>query len=120
MFFIGIFGIQDREKLIREFEGVICPECGSLTRAELIERSTCFYFFFIPLFSWNKRYFVKFRCCNSMYSVDADYGGDLKNGAELDTNRLVSMGRRNNQCPNCGIYVNPAYNYCPNCGHRLN
>lgn len=119
MFFIGIFGIQDKEKVIREFDGVICPECGRFSRAELIEYYTYFHFFFIPLFSWNRRYFVRFRCCNSMYAIDGDYVKEIQNGEGLDTNRLVRIGRQENICPNCGSYVNPAFNYCPNCGQKL-
>jgi len=36
MFFFGIFGIQDREKHLRDFDATICPSCGRLSRAELI------------------------------------------------------------------------------------
>ena len=119
MFFIGIFGISDREKKIREFEGVVCPECGSLTRVELIEVSTCFYFFFIPTFSWNRRYYIRFRCCDSLFSIDNSYAKELVEGVPLDVGRFTRVERQNNQCPNCGGYVDPSFSYCPNCGCRL-
>ena len=47
-FFIGIFGIQDKQKTIREFNNVVCSYCGSLSRAELIEQYTYFHFSSYP------------------------------------------------------------------------
>ncbi|MGB9840246.1 zinc ribbon domain-containing protein [Thermovenabulum sp.] len=121
MFFFGIFGIQDREKTIKEFESTICPRCGRLTRAELIEVYTYFHFFFIPLFQWNHRYYVTLRCCRAFYEVPKDYINELKQTSIIDFSRLKDLSYFNpNTCPRCGNNVNPNFNYCPFCGERLN
>jgi hypothetical protein len=119
MFFIGIFGVQDKDRLIREYDSIICPGCGRLSRAELVELYTYFHFFFIPLFKWNRRYFIRFRCCGSIYAVEGNYVQELKKGATLDTGRLEKIGASGNTCPGCGNYVNPGFNYCPYCGAKL-
>ncbi|KXG78547.1 hypothetical protein AN618_03030 [Fervidicola ferrireducens] len=119
MFFFGIFGIQDREKHLRDFDATVCPSCGRLSRAELIEVFTYFHFFFIPIFQWNRRYFVKFRCCPAIFSVDKEYAEELKRGADLDVSRLHKVFGHGSYCPECGSYVDPSFNFCPYCGRRI-
>ncbi|MCG0274786.1 MAG: zinc ribbon domain-containing protein [Thermosediminibacteraceae bacterium] len=120
MFFFGIFGIQDRERIIKEFDAVICPSCGRLSRAELIEIFTYFHFFFIPIFQWNRRYFVRYRCCPVIYSVEKEYAEELKRGAILDPSRLHKVFGHGSYCPECGSYIDPSFNFCPFCGRKLN
>lgn len=118
-FFIGIFGIQDRERTIREFENVICP-CGSLSRAELIEQYTYFHFFFLPLFKWNRRYYIQFRCCNRLFKVPKDYVSELKDSSDIDIGRLEEIDLYSRHtCPSCGAYVDPSFSYCPYCGKDI-
>ncbi len=119
-FFIGIFGIQDKQKTIREFNNVVCSYCGSLSRAELIEQYTYFHFFFLPLFRWNKRYYVRFRCCNRVFKVPKDYIDDLKYSSDINIDRLEEINTSyGHVCPNCGAHVDPSFVYCPYCGHDL-
>lgn len=121
MFFFGIFGIQDKERTLKEFESVICPRCGRLTRAELIEIYTYFHFFFIPLFQWNRRYYLSLRCCKTLYEVPYDYAIELKQSPTIDFSRLRELTSfSSNICPRCGSIINPNFNYCPFCGERLN
>jgi ribosomal protein L32 len=119
MFFIGIFGIQNKEKMIREFENVVCPSCGRLSRAELIESYTYFHFFFIPLFRWGYKYFLRLRCCGSIYEVEKEYADELKRTDAVDFTRLKKLGATGGFCPNCGAYVHPGFNFCPHCGTKL-
>ena len=44
MIFIRIFGIQDKQRVIREYSNVVC-KCGRLSRGELIEHYTYFHLF---------------------------------------------------------------------------
>ena len=37
MFFFGIFGIQNKEKNLKEFSNIICS-CGMYSRMQLVER----------------------------------------------------------------------------------
>ena len=118
-FFIGIFGIQDKQRIIKDFNNVLCA-CGRLSSAELIEEYTYFHFFFLPIFKWNRRYYVRFRCCNRIFKVPEDYVSDLKDGSDIDVGRLEEMGRVDEYiCPNCGAYVEKSFSYCPYCGVNL-
>lgn len=118
MFFIGIFGIEPKNKTIKEFNNTICPTCDRLTKAELVQTYTCFHFFFLPLFKWNFKYYIRFICCNSIYEVDEGYVDELKNSDTIDVNRLKKMSFNKNICPECGNYVNPDFSYCPHCGRK--
>jgi len=119
MFFIGIFGIQNKYRIVKEFYNVVCPNCDRLSRIELVETYDYFHFFFIPLFRWNFKYYLKARCCNSLYEVDKDYFHELKNSNTIDFNRVRSVYSNPNICPNCGGFINPGFSFCPHCGQRL-
>ena len=121
MFFIGVFGIEEKEHIVKEFNNVIC-KCGSYSKAEMIERYTYFHFFFIPLFRWNKKYFVRFRCCNRLFSVPKDYAVELldKYNNNIDINRLKEINDYSGRaCPRCGAYLDSSFVYCPYCGESL-
>jgi len=118
MFFFGIFGIQQKDRSIKEFDNIICPDCGRLTRAELRESYTYFHFFFIPLIKWNRQCFLQLRCCGSLYMVDSDYVDELKRSENVDFDRLRKMQIPGNVCPNCGSFLNPNFFYCPFCGQK--
>jgi len=125
MFFIGIFGIEEKEKQAKTFPQVVCPLCGRFTQAGLIERYTYFHIFFIPTFRWNRHYFVNLRCCGAVYEADAAYAGELKNAENIDFNRLtlVSGGfsgfeSRDAVCPNCGRSFEFSFAFCPHCGTK--
>jgi len=119
MFFIGIFGIQDKQRVVREYPNVIC-KCGSLSRGELIEEYTYFHFFFIPIFKWNKRYYMRFRCCNRIFRVPPDYVNELKDSTDVDVNRLEEVQTYfGNQCSNCGAVLHRSFAYCPYCGQKI-
>jgi hypothetical protein len=126
MFFIGIFGIEDKEKELREFPNIVCPDCGRLSRAVLILHYTYFHFFFIPTFRWNKRWTVRVRGCGAVYEADADYGKQLETGAALDFSRLKKVssgfggfgGAFYATCAHCGSAFDPSFAYCPHCGAK--
>ena len=119
MFFVGIFGVQNKSKIIKEFDSVICPNCGRWTRAELIEEYTYFHMFFIPLFKWGKKYYVRLRCCGALYEAAPEYASDLKTAANIDFEKLSKIGPAVNTCPHCGNPVDPGFSFCPRCGEKL-
>lgn len=125
MFFIGIFGIDSREKEIKVFSGAVCPGCGKYTQAVFFESYTYFHIFFIPTFRWNRKYFIKLRCCGSLYEVPEDYAKQLKDADTIDFSRLkkVQTGFGGYQdfraaCPNCGKSYDKSFAYCPYCGTK--
>ena len=124
MFFIGIFGIEQKEKEIKKFGSVVCPDCGRLTNAVLFVSYTYFHTFFIPTFRWNKKYFLKLRCCGSVYEAPEEYARLLKDADTIDMSRLrkVHSGFGGNDmftvCPACGRTFDKSFSYCPYCGAK--
>ncbi len=128
MFFIGIFGIEAKEKELKTFSQVVCPVCGQYSQALLFVRYTYFHIFFIPTFRWNKHYYIKLRCCGALYEADAEYGKQLETSDSVDFSRLtlVSSGfgafygnqTADTRCPNCGRTYDNSFAYCPHCGTK--
>jgi len=128
MFFIGIFGIEEKEKELKVFSQVVCPVCGRYSHAVLVVRYTYFHIFFIPTFRWNKHYFVKLRCCGAVYEADAEYAKTLETSDNIDFSRLhlVTSGfgafhgyeRPDVLCPHCGRSYDNRFAFCPHCGTK--
>ncbi len=128
MFFIGIFGIDSKEKEIKTFSNIVCPDCGRLTSAVFYTTYTYFHIFFIPTFRWNRKYFIKLRCCGAVYEVPEEYAQQLRETATIDFSRLkkVSSGfgafggfeDTYARCKNCGRTFDNSYSYCPHCGTK--
>ena len=49
MFFIGVFGVDSSEKVLKQLNSLVCPGCGRLCSGKLIFESTFFHIFFIPV-----------------------------------------------------------------------
>jgi predicted amidophosphoribosyltransferase len=128
MFFIGIFGIEEKEKEIKTFSQIVCPLCGRLTQASLTMHFTYFHIFFIPTFRWNRHYFVKLRCCGAVYEADAEYASVLKETETIDFTRLKRIRSSFSQfsgfdstdtvCPNCHRSYDAGFAFCPHCGTK--
>lgn len=125
MFFIGIFGIDNKEKEVRDIQNKVCKSCGNMTSFKLIKSYSFFHFFFIPLFKWNIKYFLISRCCNSVFSIPNELGKELEGGRDA-TIREEAMTPINNfygydtiVCPSCKSIVEPRFSYCPYCGRRV-
>jgi len=121
MIFIGIFGIQDKQRVVREYPNIVC-KCGRLSRGELIEHFTYFHLFFIPIFKWNRRYYMRYRCCNRIFRVPNDYAKEIKDSSDVDIDRLEEIPRYeyvSNRCSNCGAELHHSFAYCPYCGHKI-
>lgn len=41
-----------------------------------------FSFFFIPLFKWNKRFYVQMSCCSAIYELEPEIGKAILRGEE--------------------------------------
>lgn len=126
MFFIGVFGIEEKYKEIRNIQNMICKDCERMTTYELIEIYSFFHFFFIPIFRWNYRYYLKCRSCNAVFQIPKALGESLKMGENSPINNgdLNYAFREENvtsitECNNCGREVDRKFQYCPHCGHKL-
>ncbi|MGI6161832.1 MAG: zinc ribbon domain-containing protein [Christensenellales bacterium] len=121
MFFIGVFGVNDKEKEIKRFDPSACPCCGRLSSCTLIESFRCFHIYFLPLFKWKKRYTLAFGCCGCAYEADPDYAAELKYSDSVDISRLKKLEytSKSGVCQSCGRQSEGNYAYCPYCGNRL-
>lgn len=122
MFFIGIFGVQSKSQPIRTEQSIICPVCGAYSRYDVIQSYTYFHIFFLPVWKWNYRYFIKTRCCQRLCELDQVVGTRIARGeaVEIKSGDLNCEGSAQPRvCLNCSRQVDPKYNYCPNCGNRM-
>ena len=61
MFFIG--GIaQGTKKLVYNAAAMVCGRCGRYGRYQVFMTYMYLSFFFIPVFEWNRKFYVKTRC----------------------------------------------------------
>ena len=64
MFFIG--GItQGTKELVYNAAAMICGRCGRYGRYQVFMTYMCLSFFFIPIFKWGRKYYVKTSCCGT-------------------------------------------------------
>ena len=122
MFFIG--GISNGEKKLDYVQSIVCPRCNAFGRMEVYLTYMCFSFFFIPIFKWNKKYFVKNTCCNSIYILDKEIGFKISKGENISISendlQLANYNQPSiNRCLNCGYIGDEDFQYCPKCGQKL-
>ncbi|HOA79920.1 MAG TPA: zinc ribbon domain-containing protein [Defluviitaleaceae bacterium] len=123
MFFIGIFGIQTKEKEISSVRNTICPSCEALGSYKIIKTYNYFHIFFIPIFKWNINYYIRTSCCRKVYMIDSQLGKEIEQG-KIETLKKEDLIVLNDiidkdRCLNCGSAINDHYAYCPYCGKPL-
>ncbi|MDH2336797.1 zinc ribbon domain-containing protein [Clostridium perfringens] len=129
MFFIGIFGVENKQKEIKQLDNIYCKTCSTRTMGTLIKSYEYFHIFFIPIFRWNEKYYVMCKRCNSIYEISKEKGKAIENGeineVNLEDMTLIQEGQVYGKravkkvCPNCGKTVEGDYNYCPYCGSKI-
>lgn len=94
MFFI--MGISQKEKQLNFDQLVVCKCCGRYGHIEVFVTYSYFMFFFIPILKWNKHYYVKMNCCDSICELDMEIGQAIEKGKmdSLEVNMLVSIAAR--------------------------
>lgn len=122
MFFV--FGVSNKEKELDFTQTTICPSCGSYGRYQVFMTYTYLSLFFIPTFKWNKKYYVKTSCCNSLYSIEDDLGKAIERGENLtihesDLHPINVNYNQERYCPNCSYKLESEYDYCPKCGRKI-
>ncbi|KYH29340.1 MULTISPECIES: zinc ribbon domain-containing protein [Clostridium] len=130
MFFFGVFGVSTREKEIREISNKICKKCGAMTAYKMIKTYNVFHIFFIPIIKWGEKYFLKSRCCDTIFEISGELGRELEQDEKvhIDDNELREIysnynnefyNKKEIRCRNCGSEVDSSFKYCPNCGEKL-
>lgn len=123
MFFF-MMGITEGKKKFEQLVHIICPNCGNSGKATVYMTYTYLSLFFIPIFKWNKQYYVEMNCCGSLYVLNEQKGKEVANGEDViissDDLTPVNYGRSNiRRCPNCGYTLDSSFDYCPHCGKKL-
>ena len=80
MLFIG--GISQGRKLLNYARSILCGSCGSTSQCQVFMTYMYFSFFFIPLFKWNKRFYVQMSCCSAIYELEPEIGKAILRGEE--------------------------------------
>lgn len=78
-----IFGITQGIKELGSGALVICQKCGSYCRYAVFMTYNCLSLFFVPVFKWNKRYFVRSSCCSTVYGVDKELAYAVLDGENV-------------------------------------
>lgn len=131
MFFIEVFGIENKDKEIKQLNNLTCKKCNSTIQGKLINNYDFFHFFFIPLFKWNEKYYVLCNRCKCLYTIPKDKGKAVENGSGVDITYWDLQevyyehndfnGNRYNMkiCHNCGTQIKSDFKYCPHCGKEV-
>lgn len=114
-------GILPQKKPIKFHQQMICEACGSYGSFEVWMTCQVLYIFFIPVYKWDKKYYVETTCCHTIYELDPEIGRDIEKGknVEIHQNNLMRLYRGKKVCPYCGYHANPDFEYCPKCGSPL-
>lgn len=121
MFFV--MGISQGQKRLDFDQLIVCGHCGKYGHLEVYLVYSYLSLFFIPVFKWGRRYFVKTTCCGASAELDADLGRRIERGEVTslpesiipDTYRY--QGRKH--CSACGYETEEDFQFCPKCGARF-
>lgn len=121
MFFI--MGISQKEKKLSFDQLSVCKCCGRYGHIEVFMTYTYLMFFFIPLFKWNIRYYVKISCCGAVSEISKDMGRAIERGeiTSINIEELNFNGGDGDikRCHYCGYVTNEDFKYCPKCGKPI-
>ena len=124
MFFIA--GVYPKREKLDYYEPIMCSCCTKYGRYEAFIEYSVFSLFFIPLFKFNKKFYAKTTCCNSLYLItNKEKGLMMERGQGHNVflkdkdMKLIQKGTCNNLCPNCHYQISEEHKFCPNCGSKL-
>ena len=129
MFFIG--GItQGSKEILYRAAAMVCDRCGRYGKYQVYMTYMCLSLFFIPVFKWNRRYYVKTSCCGTVYELAPEVGARLAKGEDLtimpqdltlvaDGHEMPAWQVPVKRCENCGYETRENFDFCPKCGQRF-
>lgn len=119
-----IFGINQNEKRLNFDQVVVCPCCGKYGHVSVFMRYTYFMLFFIPIFKWDRHYYIRLSCCGSGCEIDPALGRDIETGrassVNVDDLHFGCHRSHPHTCADCGFTIEEDFQYCPKCGRPLN
>ncbi len=126
MFFM--IGLTSGRKDLGTIPMTICSQCGSYGRLEVFMTFTQLLLFFIPCFKWNKKYYARSSCCQTIFEINPETGRHLERGEEIiltpedlypTQNRAYDYMPPEYICDHCGYHTREDFRYCPKCGNQL-
>lgn len=124
MFFM--MGINNGSKELDFSQTIICDVCGKYGRYQVFMTYMVLSLFFIPCFKWNRRYYVKTSCCNTVYELNPEIGKAIAHGEQVEIlpehlSRVNqgAYGSMYKKCHNCGYETAEDFEFCPRCGKRF-
>ena len=79
-----MIGITDGQKDLNYRQSVTCEACGRYGAYEVFMTYTQLLLFFIPVFKWNRQYFVRMSCCGTVYTLDPEVGAAIARGENTE------------------------------------
>ncbi len=122
-----IMGITDGRKDLSFHQVVTCPACHKYGSYRVFVVYTVLTIFFIPIFKWNRRYYVETGCCGTIYELNTDKGRCIERGepVEIEPDDLERQGAYGGSgygqktCMYCGFSTAEDFDFCPKCGKRF-
>lgn len=119
-----LMGITSGQKELPFRQVAACISCGSYAAYQVFITFSVFSLFFIPILRWNKKYYVRTTCCNTVFQLDENVGRRIARGEQVQImpehlqgiNGHWSAVRR---CASCGFSTMDNFDYCPKCGRPL-
>jgi len=123
VFFIGIFGVDNK---VEEIKKIVDSNCNNCDKKELslLKTYNRFHLFFITVFKWGVKYYIKCNSCESIYEISNVKGEqiekegynitywDMKNTKEVYVSKEI-------KCNQCDATINKEFIFCPNCGNKI-
>ena len=81
MFFM--MGITNGQKDLEHSQTEICDNCGRYGRYQVFMTFSQLLLFFIPVFKWNRQYFVRMSCCSALYTLNPEVGARIARGENV-------------------------------------
>jgi len=117
-------GITDGRKDLDYSQLITCDACGKYGSFHVFMTYTVLSLFFIPCFKWNRHYYVRTSCCNTLYELNPEVGKAIAKGEKPkilpEHLQKISQGRNFfRRCAYCGYETTEDFVYCPKCGNRF-
>ena len=120
MFFM--MGITEGRKDLDFTQLIVCDACGKYGRYEVFMTFMVLNLFLIPVFRWNRRYYVRTSCCGAVYELKKETGERIRRGEDvkIDPSDLTPVSVPSvKRCVHCGFETQEDFEYCPKCGNRF-
>lgn len=123
-----MIGINEKREDLEYVQQMTCEICGRYGYFNVFMACTVLYLFFIPVFRWNRHYYVETSCCRSIYELDQSIGARIARKEDVritdeDLSLLYSgkedKGDHYRKCRYCGYETREDFEYCPKCGERF-